>query len=346
METSENGGWGSAMLTTLLTRLVALAATCLLGCGAEPPSAEVNGRRVARAEARPEETSPKHIAAASIEKIEAKHLPNAVRLHEKVLSGGAPEGDSAFAELRELGIQTVISVDGAKPDLATAQKFGMRYVHLPHGYDGIPEQVATELAKAVRDLPGGIYIHCHHGKHRSPAASAVACVGAGLITRLEAAKVLQIAGTSRDYRGLYRSVDQAQLFEKALLDQLQADFPASATLPAMAEAMVEIEHVHDRLKAIESAGWTTPVDHPDVVPHHEALLLREHFRELLRTDELKAKPEQFQRLTKESEAASQALEDALKSGVDPTAASKLFATISSNCKSCHQQFRDIPLGAK
>ena len=124
--------------------------------------------------------------AAKIEKLTARHLPNPVRVHEKVISGGLPEGDAAFAELKELGIKTVISVDGAKPDVPLAEKYGLQYVHLPHSYDGVPEQRAKELAKAVRDLPGPIYIHCHHGKHRSPAASAVACVGAGMITHDDA----------------------------------------------------------------------------------------------------------------------------------------------------------------
>src|SRR5688572_6774094 len=93
-------------------------------------------------------------APARIEKIASIHLPNPVRLHERVISGGLPEGEAAFAELKELGIKTVISVDGARPDVATAEKFGMRYVHLPHGYDGVPQVRAKELTKAVRDLPG------------------------------------------------------------------------------------------------------------------------------------------------------------------------------------------------
>lgn len=92
----------------------------------------------------------------TIEKVSAKHLPNPVRVNAKVISGGLPEGDGAFAELKELGVKTIISVDGAKPDIAIAQKYGLRYVHLPHSYDGVPEDRGKELAKAVRDLPGTI----------------------------------------------------------------------------------------------------------------------------------------------------------------------------------------------
>lgn len=61
----------------------------------------------------------------------SKHLPNPVRIHAHVISGGLPEGNAAFEELKSLGIKTVISVDGAKPDVARAEKYGLRYVHLP-----------------------------------------------------------------------------------------------------------------------------------------------------------------------------------------------------------------------
>ena len=100
-----------------------------------------------------------------------------------------------------------------------------------HGYDGIPQERARELAKAVRDLEGPIYIHCHHGKHRSPAAATVACVSAGLIEPSAALSVLRTAGTSENYRGLYRSAESARKLDDALLDALQAEFPETAKLP-------------------------------------------------------------------------------------------------------------------
>lgn len=281
-----------------------------------------------------------------IERIDAQRLPNAVRVHDRVISGGLPEDDAAFAELHQLGIKTIISVDGAMPDLATAQKYGMRYVHLPHGYDGVPEQRAKELAKSVRDLPGPIYIHCHHGKHRSPAAAAVACVGAGLIGHEEAAEVLRVAGTSESYRGLYQSANDAQILDAALLDALSAEFPSIAKLPAMAEAMVAIEQVYNRLKAFEKAGWRTLIGRPDLAPGHEALLLREHFTEMLRTKELTSKPEEFQQLTQAVESAARSLEVSLRSPIDVATTSKLFATVTNNCMACHQSYRDNPLGKK
>lgn len=284
-----------------------------------------------------------NMSPVKIEKMKAEHLPNPVRVHARVISGGLPEGDAAFAELKALGIKTVISVDGAKPDLVTAQKHGLEYVHLPHGYDGVPEERAKELAKAVRDLPGPIYIHCHHGKHRSPAAAAVACVGAGFINHDESRQVLAIAGTGENYRGLFQSADDAKPLDASLLDGMTARFPETAKLPAMAEAMVAIEHVLDHLKLIEKAGWNTPADHPALAADHESLLLREHFTELLRTDDVKGRPEQFRQLIQEAETLCLSLEEALKtSPIDTEAASKTLAAVATNCKSCHQVYRDVP----
>jgi protein tyrosine phosphatase (PTP) superfamily phosphohydrolase (DUF442 family) len=273
-----------------------------------------------------------------------EHLPNAWRITDKVMSGGLPEDDAAFHELAELGVKTVISVDGMKPDAETARKHGLRYVHLPHGYDGVPEERAQELAKAVRDLPGPIYIHCHHGKHRSPSAAAVACVGAGLLDRSLAETVLRSAGTSENYQGLYASARAAEQFDAALLDALQTDFPEASAVPPLAEAMVALEHTHDHLKLIAAADWKSPPDHPDLEPAHEALLLREHFAELLRMDEVTQQPEAFRQSLRESETAAQALENALRaSPVSAEAAQSSLDRVGQRCAACHQEYRDQPL---
>ena len=287
------------------------------------------------------------------EKLASTHLPNAYRVHPKVISGGLPEGEVAFRELAVLGVKTIISVDGARPDVELARKHGMRYVHLPHGYDGIASNRATELAKAVRDLAGPIYIHCHHGKHRSPAATAVACVSAGLLDPTAALGVLTTAGTSPNYRGLYDSVETARRIDDAVLDALAVEYPETADVPPMAEAMVSLEHTHDHLRAIAATGWRPPAKHPDLEPAHEALLLREHFTELLRTDEIRRQPKRIQELLDESEAASKELEDTLRAWKAqgnpppfPPRIAEAFGRVSAHCATCHQQFRDVPLREK
>jgi protein tyrosine phosphatase (PTP) superfamily phosphohydrolase (DUF442 family) len=279
-------------------------------------------------------------------KVAAEHLPNAYQIHSRVISGGLPEGEAAFRELSELGVKTIVSVDGATPDVATAKKFGMRYVHLPHGYDGIPKERVKQLARAVRDLPGPIYIHCHHGKHRSPAAAAVGCVGAGLLNAEAAETLLKMAGTSEGYRGLYQSAREARRLDDKLLDQVLADFPEKVTVPPLAELMVMLEHTHDHLKLIAAADWKSPREHPDLDPAHEALLLREHFTELLRLDAVQSKPAEFRRYLTDSEEVSKGLESELRGGASREKIAAAFARISKACTDCHQRFRDVPLAEK
>lgn len=285
--------------------------------------------------------------------VDAKHLPNVHRIHEKVISGGLPEGDDAFRELQALHVKTIISVDGAKPDVEMAHKFGMRYVHLPHGYDGIPNERVQELAKAVHDLEGPIYIHCHHGKHRSPTAAAVACVAAGLVPPEAAVPFLQTAGTSESYRGLYDSARHAKRVDEKELAAISIAFREVAPLPPLAEAMVAIEHSFDRLKLISTMGWRATPRHPDLQPAHEALILREHFAELMRTPEVQKKPQRFRDLLHDSEATVATLESALREWKPtdektpiPTAIENPFVRLTKNCALCHKDFRDVPLGEK
>ena len=288
------------------------------------------------------------------ERIEDDHLPNAFRIHPNVISGGAPEGEAAFASLKELGVKTIISVDGARPDVGLAKKYRLRYVHMPHGYDGVPEDRAKELAKAVRDLPGPVYFHCHHGKHRSPAAAAVACITLGILQPAEGREVLRAAETSTNYRGLFESVESARAVDAQLLDELEAQFPETTDVPALADAMVAIERTHDHVQQFSKSGWKQISKHPDLDPAHEALLLREHYTELLRTDEVRKESKRFQELMAEGEQAARALETTLQfretrqdQGADSLkVADAALTALNQNCAACHSEFRDVPLREK
>ncbi len=286
-------------------------------------------------------------------KLSMQHLPNAIQIHEKVISGGLPDGEQGFRELKDLGVKTIISVDGAKPELTLARKYGLRYVHLPHGYNGIPPERSQELAKAVRDLDGPIYVHCHHGQHRSPAAAAVACVAAGMIEPSSSLAILKLAGTNENYRGLFESVASAHKLANTILDALQPEFPESAKLPPMADAMVELMHTHDHLKQLATSGWLSLPAHPGLDPAHEALLLREHFKEMLRLEIVAKQPDGFQELLKESESEAQQLERTIrlwlrsgKSSSSPATIDGSFRRINDNCAKCHRLYRDRTIEGK
>ena len=319
---------GLIVVPTLLLSGLLLAAA-VRGGGDEQPSDHERRVSGVRSEAPPQ-------------MLQISELPNACRIHPWVISGGQPEGAAGFEKLQALGVKTVISVDGAKPNLDLAAAVGLRYIHLPHGYDGIPSARRLELAKAVSECEPPLYIHCHHGKHRSPAAAAVACLGADLISPSVASKVLELAGTNPDYRGLHRVVAEAQPITD--LENHQVEFHASIKVPPIAQSMVQLELSIDRLRKTEAAGWQTPDDHPDLSPSHEALMLREQLTELLRTDAVKSQPPRFLEILRRSRDSALRLESALKAAAskpsDHGPLTETFKRIRKDCVSCHRQFRN------
>ena len=274
-------------------------------------------------------------------------LHNAYRVTAKVLSGAAPEGDASFAALRRLGVKTIISVDGAKPDVATAKKHGLRYVHLPIGYDDVTTDEGRAIAKAIDELDGPLYVHCHHGKHRSAAAVAVACVFNGQLEPRQAEAVLKTFGTGENYKGLWGSARDARPLPPQTLRATKVDYREVAPVPPMAEAMVAIDGNWERLKLAEKANWRAPGGHPDVDPAHEALQLMERLHELGRTHDVQGRPAAFRMMLGDSDAAAKMLHESLAAwskggsiGPPPPQAANAMKTIASGCSACHKSFRD------
>jgi len=281
----------------------------------------------------------------------SKHLPNLIQVTPNVYSGGLPEGPDAFQELKSLGIKTILSVDGAKPDLDAAAQVAIQYVHIPHGYNGIPEETVERLAKALRALPGPIYIHCHHGKHRSPAAAAAACKASGLIDQNQAERVLKVAGTNPNYKGLFRSVNESTLISPERLASILAQFPSTAQTPPLVDTMVELEHSFNKLQKLADSHWqlapTSNSDKSTTDYPHESVLLREHFEEMLRLDSTSEQPNDYQEMLRASHQAAYRIEQMLHqplsnpvSDLHVQALRNNWKTIQSNCIECHQAYRD------
>lgn len=278
-------------------------------------------------------------------KLASTRLPNGYQVNDRVLCGGLPADDAAFAELAALGVKTVVSVDGAEPNVTAARQAGLRYVHLPHGYDGIADARVRELARALRDLDGPVYIHCHHGKHRSPAAAAAALIALGRMTNAEAATWLKQAGTDPNYRGLYATVDRTKPLTREAIDAAADRFPERAEVESVVAAMVDLEHRFDELKAASQGER-----YADAA--HAALLIRERYREILRTGGAEGKPEAFHSLMKAGEAAAARCEEACRVGETarsegraPSAEQQAtiratFDRVRENCVACHRTYRD------
>lgn len=281
-------------------------------------------------------------AGSNVRRVLKIHLGNAHWIADRVMAGAQPEGDAAFKDLAALGVKTVISVDGARPDTETARRNGLRYVHLPVGYDGIPEGRALELAKAIQEADGPVYVHCHHGLHRGPAAAAVACVVAGRLDTAQAIDAMKLMGTGPQYLGLWSSARAARKADDTTLRSLKVDFSETAPVPPLVDAMVNLDAACDHLEQCARAGWKTPLDHPDLDPAHEALKTRELCAEIRRTPDCAARPDDFRAWIEAAARAAANLETLLRAAsVDPTSVDRAFATLRQSCADCHKPYRNV-----
>lgn len=276
---------------------------------------------------------------ATIKRMEMPGIENFFSVTESIYSGGSPETEEAFRALSKLGVKTILTVDGAKPNLELAHKFGFRYIHLPHGYDGIPKETAVKLVKVVKTAEGPIFIHCHHGKHRGPAAVGVICQGVANWSPETARSWMQQAGTAKDYDGLYKSVAGFRPPSAEELAKTPADFPESTEVSALVDNMVDIDTRWDRLRKL-----TTKLEDPAKTAS-EATLLWEQFREAQRLPESARLGEPFQAELAKSEQAALKVRDILaahaksETGV-PSNLRAAMDEVAQSCKHCHETHRN------
>lgn len=285
------------------------------------------------------------IIVGSVQRLLSSELENLFSLGKNIYSGGSPGGTNAFAELRRLGIKTIISVDGTRPDVQTARKFGMRYIHLPIGYEGTSLTNAWALVKATQVAEGPLYIHCHHGKHRGPAAAAMICRGTAGWNAAQGLAWLEKAGTSHDYPGLFAVVRDFKAPGSEELARIPGNFPEQAAVSGLVEAMVAIDRHWENLRAVEKAGYKTPVEHPDLDPLREAILLAEAYREAARLPEVKAKGAEFEGLLVKAASEATALREFLKNGEPASSdrrerAEAFWKAAGQSCAGCHKKYRN------
>jgi hypothetical protein len=286
-----------------------------------------------------------------VKSLAAPGLHNLFAVGTNLFSGSTPEGEEAFAALAKLGVKTIITVDGAKPEVELARKHGLRYVHLPHGYDGINTHLQAQLAKAAQSLPGPFFVHCHHGKHRGPAAAAVICMANEVLTPLQAESWLVAAGTATNYTGLYDVVRKFHKPSPGELRALSPNFPETAKVSGLVDAMVGIDNRWDNLKAVRAAGYKAPKEHPDLQPANEAVILWEHYREAQRLPDTirhgASLVEHFAMAETEVKEAERLLRLWAAEAKPDTRAQldKAFEAMAKTCAACHKANRD-PAGIK
>ena len=266
-------------------------------------------------------------------------LHNIVAYADGVWTGAVPEGDEGFATLEALGIRTVVSVDGAVPDVESAKRHGIHYVHLPISYDTVSQERQTQLAQVLANTNGPVYMHCHHGKHRSAAAVGAAAVVAGK-TQPEAAVLrMKVSGTAPAYEGLWSAVRNARPAEASTLKADVATFPSIATVSGMVAAMAEIDLVNDLVKTAKENQWQPPSFHPDLIAQKETRRLRDLCAGLKKDSESQAMDAGYQKLLDRSIQEATDLDEAVRNG-DTAKANALFDSLGKSCKECHKPYRD------
>ena len=255
-------------------------------------------------------------------------------LTRDVLVGGQPER-AGFDALRRHGIETIISVDGPPPDIRAAAKAGLRYVHVPVGYDGLKRREVCTVAAAIRRLPGLVYIHCHYGRHRAPAVAAAACVALDELSCRAGLEFLQQAGTDLRYTALHAGVREARPVTREELEAIR-DFPESVDSPALVKSMGSLDTTFRRLEETLKADRGT-----QEAAIEESLQLYQLFSEMRRTEESVARPPQFLKLLKESEESAAGLARQLSGEpVNHGAVLRQLAKVREGCVRCHFQQRD------
>jgi len=259
-------------------------------------------------------------------------LDNLLPVGDGLWSGSAPEGDPGFASLQALGVRTIISVDGAEPDVDRAKRLGIRYVHIPLNYGGVTREQALRLVRATSELPGPIYIHCHHGKHRGPTAAAIVrrCRDDAWSAD-EAVEFLHRAGTDQRYEGLYGAVGEFYPPSADELASVPADFPESVLPFGLAAAMVELDELWTRLEKSRANGWQDA----------KALAVQfvEQYREIQRLPDVSRRGDKFRQVLSQAATASEVLETAIRAG-DDSHRQSAFVQSRSLCTSCHREHRD------
>jgi protein tyrosine phosphatase (PTP) superfamily phosphohydrolase (DUF442 family) len=269
------------------------------------------------------------------------HAFKAVAAAPKIFSGPQPETDEDFAYLASKGVKVIVSVDGAKPDLEAAKRHGIRYIHIPTLYRSIETKQQTDLARVFANVSDPIFVHCHHGKHRGPAAVGAALVRLNRVSKDQAKQFMVAQGTARSYVGLWQCVADAPVGNAQQFKGSIDDLPEVASVSGLVEAMVGIDAAYDHLRLIQKNGWKTPPNHPDLVPPAEAGRLADLLRDSAKLQEsAKFGTEMVTELSRDAQFASD-LENFLATNTGNDAQrNDLLTKLGDSGVSCHTKYRN------
>jgi protein tyrosine phosphatase (PTP) superfamily phosphohydrolase (DUF442 family)/cytochrome c556 len=273
-------------------------------------------------------------------------LHNIYRLSPDIVSGSEPHGHEGLESMQELGIRTVISVDGSAPDAAAAEKLGLRYVHVPIQYKGITNEEVAKLVKTFRELEPPFYVHCFHGKHRGPAAAALGRVALdGAPRDVAIAEMRQYCGTAGTYEGLYQVIAKGVIPSAEETAAFAYDFAPVHQPKGMVGAMSILARANDNVADAMKREWAADAAHPDLDALNEAEKLQQAFETALALDETQSGPADQKQWFERSRTESVKLVDALKrlragDAAASADAKQAFSAVKGLCTECHAVYRN------
>jgi len=161
------------------------------------------------------------------------------------LARGGEPGEEGLRYLRDNGYRTIVSFLPSQSESAFVVHSGMKYVHIPM-HSGLfsaqpptDEQVRQFLA-VVRDTTQyPIFIHCHAGKDRTGAMSAIYRMEACGWTNDEAIQEMKAFGFSGRYKRLFKFVKGYSSHPDSAVAQ-----SAPSAVPSRAGTTAEVSSPH------------------------------------------------------------------------------------------------------
>jgi tyrosine-protein phosphatase SIW14 len=113
------------------------------------------------------------VTAVFAEKLQIASIPNAGKITNLLYRGAQPR-EQGIAELKKLGITTIVDLRGEDRDKIEwerklAGSLGMRFVHIPvSGWSPPTDEQVVEFLSLFRNNPSQkIFVHCRFGDDRS-----------------------------------------------------------------------------------------------------------------------------------------------------------------------------------
>lgn len=94
-------------------------------------------------------------------------LPNFFKVSEILYRGAQPE-DEGFAELKKLGIRTVVNFRSLHSDRSECEKNGLDYVKITaQAWEAEQDEVVDFLRNVADEERQPVFVHCQHGADRT-----------------------------------------------------------------------------------------------------------------------------------------------------------------------------------